>query len=63
MSDLFSEHHKRHERLETLAKTLFAMSSLIGLHGWYQSSKDLQQASQDAEDAGRILLGKPEVWS
>jgi hypothetical protein len=33
------------------------------LHGWYQSSEDLQQASQDAEDAGRILLGKPEVWS
>ena len=63
MIDLFANHHERHERLEVLAKKLFQISSLVGLHAWYQSSKDLRQASEDAEDAGRILLGKSEVWS
>ena len=58
MSDLFAQHHERHQRLETLAATLFSMSSLIGLHGWYQSSDDLREAADDAEEAAMILLGK-----
>ena len=58
MSDLFAEHHARHELLETLAAKLFSMSSHIGLHGWYQSSDDLREAADDAEEAARILLGE-----
>jgi hypothetical protein len=34
------------------------MSSLIGLHGWYQSSDDLREAADDAEEAARLLLGE-----
>jgi hypothetical protein len=58
MMDLFAEHNERHQRLEALATTLLSMSSLIGLHGWYQSSDDLKEAADDAEDAARILLGE-----
>jgi hypothetical protein len=58
MSDLFAEHHERHQRLEALAATLLSMSSLIGLHGWNQSSDDLREAADDAEEAARLLLGE-----
>jgi hypothetical protein len=57
MSELFQEHIQRHQRLEELSAKMFAMASVIALHGWYQSSRTLLEAADDAEEAARILLG------
>jgi hypothetical protein len=58
VSSLFSDHIERQQRLDDLAETLRGMSSLIGLHGWYQSNNVLLEAADLAEEAAAILIGE-----
>jgi hypothetical protein len=58
VSSLFSDHIERQQRLDDLAKSLRGMSSLIGLHGWYQSNNVLLEAADLAEEAAAILIGE-----
>ena len=60
---LFESYEAKVSRLESMAGSLLRMSSVLGLHAWYQSKGGVLQptlaaAANDANDAALILLGK-----
>ena len=57
MSDLFAAHRHCEELLQQLATSLLQHASYLGLHAWYRSDPQMQEAAEDAENAARILIG------